>query len=254
MTSTPWSTDLGRVGRLAFAFLAAMVAACSEPPPPSTAHATPPPPVVPSRDPATFIVCLQPLGKHDATLLAPIASGIGQAYGFDVRTLIARPLPPSAWYEPRQRYRAENLMYHLFTEVLPAAPDCAALIGFTAVDISITKGEAPDWGVFGLAYRGNRVGVVSSFRLRRDVEHHRVVERAVKVTHHELGHVLGLEHRSDGAACLMNDAGGRVQTIDAARGTLCDDERARVVARLNLDIAARAHLDWDDIHERSSVR
>ena len=247
MSSTPCSAEPRRASRVAVAFLAAVVVACSEPPPPAAARSTPPPPLATLRDPATFTVCLQPLGKHDATLLAPIARGIGQAYGFDVRTLTEWPLPQSAWYEPRQRYRAEELMYHLFTETLATEPDCTALLGITAVDISITKGDVPDWGVFGLAYRGNRVGVVSSFRLRREADRRRIVERAVKVVNHELGHVLGLEHRRAGAACLMNDAGGRLATVDAASGTLCDEERERIAAQLRLALPAAARIDWDAI-------
>src|SRR5436190_17542779 len=98
-----------------------------------------------------YTVCLQPLGEHDASLLAPIGRGIGQAYGFEVRQLAPRPLPQSAWYPPRSRYRAQKLLDHLQSRVLPAEPGCDAVVAVTAADISISKGKHADWGVLGLA-------------------------------------------------------------------------------------------------------
>jgi hypothetical protein len=86
-----------------------------------------------------YTVCLQPLGRHEASLLAPIARGLEQAYGVPVRQLPARPLPASAWYPPRSRYRASKLLDHLRTEVLPAHADCTAVLGFTSVDVSMTE-------------------------------------------------------------------------------------------------------------------
>src|SRR5688572_32734680 len=97
--------------------------------------------------PLRYTVCLQPLGEHDATLLPPIERGIAQAYGFAVRRLDARPLPDFAWYPPRARHRADALLGHLLYDVMPAAPGCHAVIGFTGLDVSATKGEEVDWGV-----------------------------------------------------------------------------------------------------------
>ena len=206
--------------------------------------AAPAPALFARRSAADHTVCLQPLGRHDPTLLAPLGRGIEQAYGFRVRVLPERPLPASAWYPPRSRYRAQLLLDHLRDDVLPAQAGCWAVMGFTAVDVSITKGQHPDWGVLGLAYLGGRVGVVSSFRMRRDADRRRVVERAVKVVLHELGHGVGVPHRQDGPACLMNEAGGSVQTVDRASGALCDAERAAAEAALGLALPVRGGLDW----------
>jgi archaemetzincin len=199
------------------------------------------------RSAADFTVCVQPLGKHDASLLVPLGRGIEQAYGFRVRLLAARPLPASAWYAPRQRHRAQLLLDHLRDEVLPGQAGCDAVMGFTAGDVSITKGDYPDWGVLGLAYLDGRVGVVSSFRMRRDADRRLLVERAVKVVLHELGHGVGVPHRRDGPTCLMNDAGGSVQTVDRASGALCPAERAAAEEALGLALPGRDSLDWDEI-------
>jgi archaemetzincin len=234
--------------RSAAACLLVAIGACSEPAPSPDAPPAPAPATSSAwRDAATFTVCLQPLGDHDATLLTPVARGITQAYGFSVRVVAEQPLPQAAWYPPRQRWRAENILYHLFNDVLPTAAGCDAMVGFTAADVSVTMGEHPDWGVLGLGYLDNNVAVVSSFRLRRGVDRRRVVERAVKVVIHELGHVVGLPHGNDGAECVMNDARGSVRTIDRSRGTLCAAERTRVEARLRIDLPERAELDWDAI-------
>ena len=194
-----------------------------------------------------YTACLQPLGRHDPALLGPIIRGLGQAYGFAVRVLPPRPLPAKAWYAPRSRYRAQLLLDHLRADILPATRGCDAMLGFTGVDVSMSKGAHADWGVMGLAYPRYRVAVVSSFRLRRDADSRRVTERAVKVVIHELGHVLGLPHRSDGPECVMNDAAGSVRTIDRARGHLCAPERAAAEALLGRRLPQRTQLDWDAI-------
>ncbi len=191
-----------------------------------------------------FTVCLQPLGEHDASLLAPIGRGIGHAYGFAVRTLATRPLPAAAWYPARGRYRAPALLDHLLYDVMPAAAGCHAVVGFTAVDVSATRAPHADWGVLGLAYHGGRVAVVSSFRLRGNVDRRRLTERAVKVVIHELGHVVGLPHRSEGPACIMNDAVGAVATIDRAEGPLCAGERAEAERFLGFALPADGGWDW----------
>jgi predicted Zn-dependent protease len=196
-----------------------------------------------------YMVCLQPLGKHDASLLAPIARGLEQAYGVPVRRLPALPLPASAWYPPRSRYRASKLLDHLRSAVLPAQPACDAVVGFTAVDVSMTKGEHADWGVLGLSYLRGRVGVVSSFRMHRHADRALLVRRATKVVIHEFGHVLGLAHRREGADCIMNDAGGAVAVIDRALGPLCPGERAEAESLLGRKLPPRAALDWNAIEK-----
>ena len=193
-------------------------------------------------------VCLQPLGDYDERLLAPIARGLAQVYGFEVRQLSPRALPPAAWYEPRRRYRAARVLDHLRDEVWRAQRDCDFLVGFTAADISMTKGRHADWGVLGLSYRGEGVSVLSSFRMRGGgASGGKVIRRAVKIAAHELGHGIGLPHRNDGIECLMNDANGAVASIDRARGTLCPPEREAAEALLGRALPRRQLVDWTAI-------
>lgn len=215
--------------------------------PTAGARVEPPVPEPQRRAAPGYRVCLQPLGKHDQTLLEPVRRGIAHVYGFSVRTLAERPLPASAWYPPRGRYRAQKILDHMVTDVMPAEKQCDAVMGFTSADVSITKGEHADWGVLGLAYLGRRVGVVSSFRMRRDADWRLQAQRAVKVVVHELGHGIGVPHRNDGPSCIMNDAGGSVRSIDLAAGGLCDEERAAAEAALDAVLPVQKVPDWETI-------
>jgi predicted Zn-dependent protease len=75
----------------------------------------------------------------------------------------------------------------------------------------------------------------------------------VKVALHELGHGIGLAHRKEGAACLMNDAGGAIASIDRARGPLCPGERAEAEALLHVPLPKRDALDWKKIGQSHLV-
>jgi len=95
------------------------------------------------------------------------------------------------------------------------------VIGVTTADISTTKGEHEDWGIFGLARISGRVCVVSTHRLRaRGAGEERFLKRLSTVARHEVGHTLGLRHCAT-VGCIMEDAKGSVATVDRARD-LCD--------------------------------
>jgi len=194
-----------------------------------------------------YTTCLLPLGEHEARLLAPVADGIGQVYGFAVRPLPPRELPQAAWYPGRKRWRAERLL-DVLREVRRANPGCNVLVGFTSADISTTKGKHADWGVLGLSYRGEGLSVVSSFRMHSGALGGAVIRRAQKIVLHEIGHAIGLPHRNDGPECLMNDANGAIASIDLANGTLCPAERAAAEALLGFPLPHAAVL------KRSAVK
>jgi archaemetzincin len=144
------------------------------------------------------------------------------------------PLPRSAYYPPRRRYRAERLTEFL-TARYAALPPEDRVIGLTAVDISTTKGEIVDWGILGLGDQGGRAAVISSFRMRRrarNPEH--AIWRMWTTAVHEMGHVLGLPHCTE-PRCIMRDAEGTMDTVDAGDGRMgaaCMAEIDRIAPRV----------------------
>lgn len=134
------------------------------------------------------------------------------------------PLPKTAFYAPRSRYRAEKLLETLRPR-LPAG--ALRIAGITAVDISTTKPPHDDWGILGLATIDGSACVLSTFRCHRRAKsaaHARV--RFAKTAVHELGHTFGLEHCPN-RGCLMEDGGGSVLTTDREHD-LCSDCRGRL--------------------------
>jgi archaemetzincin len=178
------------------------------------------------------VVAIQPLAEVDTLVIRKIGAGIEEFFPVRVAVQPKADLPPGAFYKPNQRYRAEKLLTFLDSLCDEHGNEFLKMIGITSVDISTTKGEVFDWGIFGLGYMPGRVCVVSTFRLGRNkVGEIKFFERLVKVVNHELGHNFGLDH-CPVPGCLMEDAKGTVKTVDRETGELCPDCQARLKASL----------------------
>ena len=172
-------------------------------------------------------IALQPLGKVPADVVEKVRVHLEEIYAVRVEVLPSKELPASAFYRPRERYRAEKLLDWLEANT---AATFTKVIGVTASDISTTKGEVFDWGIFGLGQLGRRPCVISTFRLGRDVPRGKMLLRTQRVAAHEAGHTFGLEHCAT-PGCMMSDAEGKISTVDNETGRLCDRCRERVPAR-----------------------
>ena len=173
------------------------------------------------------VVAIQPLGRVNPQDLARVQAGIRALYAVDAELLPEMPMPQTAYYPPRERYKADKLLDSL---ELAIDKRFTKVIGLTARDISTSKDDIDDWGIFGLGSLGGRCCVVSTYRLRAGKPSNPVFQaRLVKVVNHELGHTFGLDH-CPAVGCLMQDAGGKIATVDGESGIPCAACAARMLA------------------------
>lgn len=174
-------------------------------------------------------VVLVPIGDFPPELLDDVARSLHDDLQVDVTVGPELLLPHAAYYAKRKRYRADGLLDALEGNII--APARAKLLGLTAVDISTTKGDVYDWGVFGLGRLGGRSAVLSIYRFQHHL--HSTPEqlrwRLRMTALHEVGHALGLEHCTE-PRCFMQDAEGSIHNTDTASGKLGSFCRTRLDA------------------------
>ncbi len=201
----------------------------AEPPEPE-----PPQPPPEAREPQTrATVYLVSLGPFDAGMLDAIEAGLADELQVEVKRLGRKPLPKSAWYAPRKRFRADIILDHLPT-LIPDEPESTRILALTQKDISTTKGKFKDWGVFGLGNMPGQAAVVSNYRLKRKAKGPKHLRRRIVNTAiHEVGHMLGLAHCTEhDERCPMQDAEGSIANTDASTGHLGPQCRAELEREL----------------------
>jgi len=162
-------------------------------------------------------VALQPIGTVDDAWVEVVKQSLEEYHEVSVEILPPIEHPSSAYYLPRKRYRADSLIAFLKRN---ASTDFDKVIGITAQDISTTKGEHKDWGIFGLGYCPGKSCVVSTFRLKKNGEA-KLKERLTKVAIHELGHTFGIPHCTVSNTCVMADAKGSMKQVDGEKNEMC---------------------------------
>jgi archaemetzincin len=174
-------------------------------------------------------VFVQPLGRVDSVVLEKLSASLASYFKVEVKTASGLALPASAYYPPRQRYRADKLLE--FLDNLDIALK-GQVVAVTEKDISVTKGAIFDWGIFGYGYTPGRACVVSTFRLKHGrAAQDLFLQRLERVALHELAHTFGLLHCST-AGCLMEDARGSIGTVDRSNGRFCSSCRRQLGALL----------------------
>jgi archaemetzincin len=163
-------------------------------------------------------MALQPYKGFDTSLNTFIKKETEQFY--QCRVIVFEPvqLPSSAFYPPRNRYRADSLL-DFEKKLVPDSVE--AIAGLTDKDISTTNGNIPDWGVFGLGFNPGKACVISTYRLQSTTAK-QFRERLIKVVLHEFGHNLGLPHCKNNPECLMTDAEGTMSQVDREKKWICE--------------------------------
>lgn len=168
---------------------------------------------------AQTIVDIQPFEGIPGNLVNHVYTELCKIHP-SVTLLKPIPLPKRAYYTPRNRYRADTLIYLLRS----ATKDGHVTMGLTNKDMSSDKGKIIDYGIMGLGYQPGKSCVVSTFRLSKK----NLNEQYFKVAIHELGHTQGLPHCPN-KTCLMTDAEGKNNT-DKENG-FCEKCKAFLIAK-----------------------
>jgi predicted Zn-dependent protease len=140
-------------------------------------------------------ILLQPYGdftQQEAEKLAPkITESLNKVYAGDwtyVKVLPNKPLPESAYYKPRNRYLANELLKDLGNHD-------EYIIGLTHKDISWNTHGESNYGIMGLTPLKQQKSIVSDYR----------TNDLLAVITHEFGHGFwGAKHCTD-PNCIMCD-------------------------------------------------
>ncbi len=157
-------------------------------------------PAKPINQPIT--IAIQPFNDMADTDINFIALQLKKYYP-KVVVLSKIAIPKMAYYEPRNRYRADSLLKFFSRKQTKNV----VYIGLTNKDISASRNNIPDFGIMGLGYRPGIACVASSYRLNKKNKQ----EEFFKVAIHELGHTQGLKHCAV-KTCFMRDAKGKNHT------------------------------------------
>lgn len=168
------------------------------------------------------MIFLTTMGKISDKQAGLAAHELEAFYEIEVVLVGKSKLPDDAYCATRKRYVAVKILSYLRSKNIA---DCTEynykILALTDKDIETEQGR--HWGVMGLAILGGDECVVSTFRLKGSED------RLKKVTLHETGHMLGINHCSSGtASCFMNDAKGKGATVDRARILLCGKCRSKM--------------------------
>lgn len=114
-------------------------------------------------------------------------------------------LPDVSYVEVKKRYSADSIISFLRKR---SREEGQKFVGLTAADIETSLEGKKHWGIMGLGYCPGNAAVISTKRLKRGNPTHAVlVNRAINVCLHEVGHNFSLPHCSS-KTCVMVAANG----------------------------------------------
>jgi archaemetzincin len=147
----------------------------------------------------TIFVRVQPFSDVPDEMINTLFTKLKKIYPY---VILNRPidLPASAYYAPKNRFKADTIICFLRINALKNEK----YIGITSKDISHAKGKIKDYGIMGLGFQPGNSCVISSFRISKVNKS----EQLFKLAIHELGHNFGLPHCKN-SNCYMRDAEGK---------------------------------------------
>jgi archaemetzincin len=158
-------------------------------------------------------VYIQPLGEVSDISLTIVKNSIEKFYGYKCVVRPKIPFSDDLLAKSKTRYNA--------SKILKKFDSNKNLLIITESDIAKKHRGSDEYGILGLGYIHGNTCVVSTFRMKRKVSKEKFHERLTKVSIHEVGHNLGLDHCEYDRRCLMNDARGTIKQIDMEKIWLC---------------------------------
>jgi archaemetzincin len=165
---------------------------------------------------------LQPVGEIGPGLLEGLQENLVSIIGYAVTINPPVPVPQQAYDAGRGQYLADTVIEELY----PFKKKGSYLLGVTEVNL-FTQGKN---FVFGEASPATEVAVISLFLLHGQgatPEDGLLLERAIKEAVHEIGHLLGMDHCSDGQ-CVMTFSGSLIDT-DLKNARFCSKCQPRLI-------------------------
>jgi archaemetzincin len=163
---------------------------------------------------AQKVINIQPLGDVNPDVINVIKLSIQKFYGYKCVVNPKVGFTKDILADSKTRYEASRILTKFNSK--------QNLLIITEKDIACKKGNSNEWGIFGLGYRPGVTCIISTFRIKRNVSKDIFNDRLIKISLHEIGHNLGLNHcKSGDYRCMMNDANGTIKAVDAEQIFFC---------------------------------
>lgn len=169
------------------------------------------------------IITIQPLGNVSNEYILSVKKSVKSFYGYDCSILPPKWVTKDLLSKVTKRIDASR--------VLDKYNSSINLLVLTEKDICHFRDKIrPEYGIFGLGgiKKNNNTCIVSIFRLKRGVSKQKTLERLEKVSLHEIGHNLGLNHCTNNKACMMNAANGTISQVDREKVWFCEKCRKQL--------------------------
>jgi len=173
---------------------------------------------------AQKIIYIQPFGDVSPQVISVIKSSVESFYGYKCIVSPKVNLTKDVLVGSKTRYDANKILKKFNSK--------KNLLIITEKDITHKKGNINEYGIFGLGYRPGVTCVVSTFRIKRNVNKSVFYDRLIKICLHEIGHNLGLDHCNFYKKCMMNDARGTIKQVDQEKIWLCLNCKKKIKSRI----------------------
>lgn len=163
---------------------------------------------------AQKVINIQPLGDVRPEIIDTVKKSVEGFYGYKCIIKPKVNLTKDILADSKTRYEAGKILRKFNSS--------ENMLIITEKDIATAKGKYHEWGILGLGYRPGTTCVVSTFRMGKNITKFIFFDRLKKVSLHEIGHNLGLEHCTNSPYCMMNDAKGTIKEVDGEKIWLCE--------------------------------